>query len=64
MSLEVEQFADYPLLKKQDFIAHREDMVNPRFSAKEKSYITTSGSSGMSVGFYLQLGISRPKEQA
>ncbi len=59
-----EQLRDYPLLTKQDLIAHREKMVNPRFSAKDRLYITTGGSSGVPVGFYLQRGVSRPKEQA
>jgi len=60
----LEQLTDYPVLTKQDLIAHREEMVNPRFGAKDKLCITTGGSSGVPVGFYLQRGISRPKEQA
>ncbi|MEQ1752295.1 MAG: hypothetical protein ABL974_22935, partial [Prosthecobacter sp.] len=60
----LEQLADYPLLTKQDLLLHREQMVNPEFSAKQRLYITTGGSSGVPVGFYLQKGISRPKEQA
>jgi phenylacetate-coenzyme A ligase PaaK-like adenylate-forming protein len=39
-------------------------MVNPEFTAKQRLYITTGGSSGVPVGFYLHKGVSRPKEQA
>jgi len=60
----LEQLADYPLLTKQDLLLHREQMVNPEFSAKQRLYITSGGSSGVPVGFYLHKGVSRPKEQA
>jgi phenylacetate-CoA ligase len=60
----LEQLADYPLLTKQDLLEHREELVNPEIHAKQRLYITTGGSSGVPVGFYLQRGISRPKEQA
>lgn len=60
----LEQLADYPLLTKQDLLQHRERMVNPEFDAKQRLYITTGGSSGVPVGFYLHKGVSRPKEQA
>ncbi len=60
----LEQLADYPLLTKQDLILQREQMVNPHFDARQRLYITTGGSSGVPVGFYLHKGVSRPKEQA
>lgn len=60
----LEQLVDYPLLTKQDLILHREQMVNPEIDAKQRLYITTGGSSGVPVGFYLHKGVSRPKEQA
>jgi phenylacetate-CoA ligase len=60
----LEQLADYPLLTKQELLLHREQMVNPEFPAKQRLYITTGGSSGVPVGFYLHKGVSRPKEQA
>jgi phenylacetate-CoA ligase len=60
----LEQLKDYPLLTKQDLLLHREQMVNPEFGAKQRLYITTGGSSGVPVGFYLHKGVSRPKEQA
>ena len=60
----LEQLADYPLLTKHDLILHREEMVNPEIDASQRLYITTGGSSGVPVGFYLHKGVSRPKEQA
>lgn len=60
----LEQLADYPLLTKQDLLLHREQIVNPEFDASQRLYITTGGSSGVPVGFYLHKGVSRPKEQA
>ncbi|MEI6536198.1 MAG: hypothetical protein WCN98_12705 [Verrucomicrobiaceae bacterium] len=60
----LEQLADYPFLTKQDLILHREKMVNPEFDAKQRLYISTGGSSGVPVAFYLHKGVSRPKEQA
>lgn len=60
----LEQLADYPLLTKQDLITHRDQMVNPRLTPAQRLYMTTGGSSGVPVGFYLHKGISRPKEQA
>jgi phenylacetate-CoA ligase len=59
-----EQLVDYPLLTKQDLLLHREEMVNPGIEASQRLYITTGGSSGVPVGFYLHKGVSRPKEQA
>ena len=60
----LEQLKSYPLLTKQDLIVHRESMVNPSSLPSQRLYITTGGSSGVPVGFYLQKGVSRPKEQA
>ncbi|MFZ4767093.1 MAG: hypothetical protein ACOYMN_19240, partial [Roseimicrobium sp.] len=60
----LEQLHEYPLLTKQDLIEHRDALTNPRFDARQRLYITTGGSSGVPVGFYLHKGISRPKEQA
>lgn len=58
------QLAGYPLLTKEDLLLHREQMVNPRFDASQRLHITTGGSSGVPVGFYLHKGVSRSKEQA
>lgn len=60
----LEQLADYPLLTKQDLLQQREALVNPETDAAQRLYITTGGSSGVPVGFYLHKGVSRPKEQA
>lgn len=60
----MEQLKDYPLLTKQDLLEHREALVNPAIPASQRLYITTGGSSGVPVGFYLHKGVSRPKEQA
>jgi phenylacetate-CoA ligase len=60
----LDQLRDYPVLTKQDIIEHRDALTNPRFSSNQRLYITTGGSSGVPVGFYLHKGISRPKEQA
>ncbi|MBL9118256.1 MAG: phenylacetate--CoA ligase family protein [Verrucomicrobiaceae bacterium] len=53
-----------PCLTKQDLLAHREEMVNQDLLASHGLFMTTGGSTGIPVGFYLQRGVSRPKEQA
>ncbi len=53
-----------PLLEKKDLIESRESLASRQVPASERLYITTGGSTGVPVGFYLQRGISRPKEQA
>ncbi len=60
----LEQLADYPLLTKAEMLSQREEMVNPEVAERQRLYLTTGGSSGVPVGFYLQRGVSRPKEQA
>jgi phenylacetate-CoA ligase len=55
---------DCPLLTKQDLLEHREAMVSTTIPKKHRLYMTTGGSTGVPVGFYLQKGVSRPKEQA
>lgn len=60
----LEQLTTYPVLTKADLLQHREEMLNPEIPASQRLYITTGGSSGVPVGFYLQRGVSRPKEQA
>jgi len=60
-------FADLekaPLLEKRDLLESREQMLSTAFPESTRLYITTGGSTGVPVGFYLQRGISRPKEQA
>ena len=66
-SAEVNSFDDlkqWPMLEKNDLQEHVESLKSSRFPASEQLYITTGGSMGVPVGFYLQRGVSRPKEQA
>jgi len=60
----LEDLANCPLLEKHDLIKHRDEIASMNVPAKERLYITTGGSTGLPVGFYLQKGVSRPKEQA
>jgi phenylacetate-CoA ligase len=53
-----------PLLEKEDLIQSREALVSTAFPSSKRLYITTGGSTGVPVGFYLHKGVSRPKEQA
>jgi phenylacetate-CoA ligase len=39
-------------------------MASGAVKRSKRLYITTGGSTGVPVGFYLQKGVSRPKEQA
>ncbi len=59
-----EDLSRCPLLEKQDLIDFREDLASTRIPRSQRLYITTGGSTGVPVGFYLHRGISRPKEQA
>jgi len=58
----LEQLAAYPMLTKQDIILNRDQMVSG--NASQRLTMTTGGSSGIPVSFFLHKGISRPKEQA
>ncbi len=58
----LEQISAYPMLSKQDIILNRDDMVSG--DASQRLAMTTGGSSGVPVSFYLHKGVSRPKEQA
>ncbi len=53
-----------PLLEKSDLQNHLDEMTSSNVPTSKRLYITTGGSTGVPVGFYLQKGISRPKEQA
>lgn len=54
----------YPLLSKEDLVLNRDAMVNPTMAGSSRLRMTTGGSSGVPVDFYLQKGVSRAKEQA
>lgn len=53
-----------PGTEKQDLLDHLPEMVSRGVSESRRLYITTGGSTGVPVGFYLENGVSRPKEQA
>jgi phenylacetate-CoA ligase len=59
-----EDLAAWPALEKKDLQERVEELKSTRFSAAQRLYMTTGGSTGVPVGFYLQRGVSRPKEQA
>ncbi len=59
-----EDFADCPTTEKSTLQDHLPDLASRRFSERQRIYITTGGSTGVPVGFYLHQGVSRPKEQA
>jgi phenylacetate-CoA ligase len=59
-----EDLANCPMISKKDIIDHREEMCSTAHTKKDRLYITTGGSTGIPVGFYLHKGISRPKEGA
>lgn len=60
----LDELTKYPQTCKQDLLNHREEMVDPAVPSRQRLFLTTGGSSGVPVGFYLQKGVSRPKEQA
>jgi phenylacetate-CoA ligase len=59
-----EDLRDCPFLEKSMLLQRGESLVSDEVPASQRLYITTGGSTGVPVGFYLQKGISRPKEQA
>ena len=61
---EPEDLTGCPFLEKQDLLEHREELASTEIPRKGRLFITTGGSTGVPVGFYLQRGVSRPKEQA
>ncbi|MCC6231346.1 MAG: phenylacetate--CoA ligase family protein, partial [Verrucomicrobiales bacterium] len=60
----LEDLARCPMITKADLQLHREEMVSRAVPPGQRLYITTGGSTGVPVGFYLEKGVSRPKEQA
>jgi phenylacetate-CoA ligase len=59
-----EDLARCPTLEKRDLVEHRDELTSRAVPASQRLYITTGGSTGVPVGFYLERGVSRPKEQA
>ena len=52
------------MLEKRQLLDHREELVSTSIPKRQRLYMTSGGSTGVPVGFYLHRGISRPKEQA
>ena len=61
---ELEHLQNCPMTEKHDVIEHIDEMASGAVKRSKRLYITTGGSTGVPVGFYLQKGVSRPKEQA
>jgi phenylacetate-coenzyme A ligase PaaK-like adenylate-forming protein len=59
-----EDLKKWPTLEKADLQNHLQELTSSRYPASQRLYMTTGGSTGVPVGFYLQRGVSRPKEQA
>ena len=59
-----EDLANCPYITKRDIIDHLGEMTSTNIPESQRLYITTGGSTGIPVGFHLQRGVSRPKEQA
>ena len=61
---EVEHLQNCPMVEKKNLIEDIDEMASRDIKRSKRLYITTGGSTGVPVGFYLQKGVSRPKEQA
>lgn len=59
-----EDLAGCPFTRKSDLQQHLAEMASTALPPSQRLYITTGGSTGIPVGFYLHKGVSRPKEQA
>ncbi len=59
-----DDLAKCPFTTKADLQQHLPEMTSTAVPAKSRLYMTTGGSTGEPVGFHLQKGVSRPKEQA
>ena len=62
--MSLDDLASCPSLTKQDMQQHFDDLTSTEIADSQKLYITTGGSTGVPVGFHLQKGVSRTKEQA
>ncbi len=59
-----DELVNCPFLNKEDIQKNLNGITSANIPESQKLYITTGGSTGVPVGFHLQKGISRPKEQA
>jgi phenylacetate-CoA ligase len=60
----IDDLKNCPTIEKTDLIRNIDEMASTNIKRSKRLYITTGGSTGIPVGFYLQKGVSRPKEQA
>lgn len=60
----LEELASCPTITKSDLVEHLGEIATTEPSSAARMPMTTGGSTGVPVGFYLHKGISRPKEQA
>jgi phenylacetate-CoA ligase len=60
----VSDMAKCPLLDKSEIQQNLSEMTSTDLPKASRLYMTTGGSTGVPVPFYLHKGISRPKEQA
>src|SRR5688572_26782858 len=61
---EPEDLRHCPTIEKRDVVDNLDAMTSTQIKRSRRLYITTGGSTGTPVGFYLHKGVSRPKEQA
>ena len=59
-----DDLAACPYVAKSDLVDHLDEMATTVPPRSARLYMTTGGSTGVPVGFYLHKGVSRPKEQA
>ena len=62
--LTFEDLESCPFLDKEEMQNQLRELSSTEVPNSKKLYITTGGSTGVPVGFYLHKGVSRPKEQA
>lgn len=56
--------AGCPYLTRADIAAHLDEIVTTSPGPAARLYMTTGGTTGQPIAFYLHKGVSRPKEQA
>ena len=59
-----EDFKKLPLITKEMVRDNVKEMCSDRFSESDRFYMTTGGSTGVPMGFFLHKNVSRPKEFA
>jgi len=60
----LEDFSACPEIDTTELAVHGQDMATSNPGRRQRLYMSTSGSTGTPVSFYLQKGVSRPKEKA